>query len=123
MALTSTISFPDTLPPPEQSRWREKPYNDIIEFKPEVGPAILRQRSGRVGASYRISLLLDQAQRATLLEFYHTDLFGGVAAFNYLHPHTGVQKTVRFKTNSLTFSAAGPFSVEANFTLEEVTSA
>ncbi len=122
MALTSNIAWPNTLPLPEADGWRETPYRDVTEFKPEAGPRIVRLRSGRIGSEYRVSLILSTAEYNTLLTFYNETLAGGTKSFNWYHPFTNVRKTVRF-AKRLTFQSAGPLAMGARFTLEEISSA
>lgn len=89
-------SWPVTLPPPALNSLRESPPNNTLRTEMDVGPAKVRRRSTANVRPLSFTLNLEPSQVDVLDDFYMEGTFGGVDAFDMLHPRTDVPVRVRF---------------------------
>ncbi|MFG1343208.1 hypothetical protein [Xanthobacter autotrophicus] len=90
METEMTVPWPETLPcQPEQGTWNETPQADVVSFRPESGPTILRRRSTVQGIVAQSTWVFTAAEYAAFRTFYRSDLQGGAIRFALDHPVTG----------------------------------
>ena len=88
--------WPTSLPQSGFNGVEGSPQNNVVEFKPDVGPPIDRRRSSRINTSYPVTigpLTLDQFK--TFKEFFHNVLYDGTLAFTWVDPATSEASTVK----------------------------
>lgn len=76
--------------------YEETPPELSIRSPMDVGPVKLRRRYSTGPTTWRGSLLVSQAQVATLLTFWRDTLAGGSLAFDWEHPRVGGVVSMRF---------------------------
>jgi hypothetical protein len=109
------LRWPDELPRPLQRGYADGPADRRLVWKPDVGPAIMRQRANYSYGFIQCIFMLTASQ-ATLLEaFWEVITEGGTLPFAWEHPRTRETITACFDPESqpLQFtrvetSAAGP---------------
>lgn len=67
-----------------------------IQSEMEIGPSKVRRRSTKTYETWMMTLHFSAQQVEEFIDFWDTDLGGGVATFTWEHPITDVTKTVRF---------------------------
>lgn len=82
------IDFPASLPPGRDGQFAESSLETKIRDQGDVGAPRQRSRFTRTLERFSFQLLLDDEQKALLLEFYDTTLARGVKQFNWIHPRT-----------------------------------
>ena len=94
--MAEALTWPTTLPAPNQNGYGETPPNNVISWKPDYGLAMLRRRSTAGVRPLSLQYTLTQAEIATLDTFYVTTTLGGTARFNFTHPRTLSTVSARF---------------------------
>lgn len=89
-------AWPAILPAPALSTLKEAPPNNVLRSTMDKGPAKLRRRTTANTRPLSFELALTSAELTVLDEFYVTDTFSGVDAFDYTHPRTGLGCSARF---------------------------
>ncbi|MBU1567721.1 MAG: hypothetical protein KJ630_19115 [Proteobacteria bacterium] len=91
-------TWPATLPQvPLVNGYSEKPANNSIRSKMDVGPAKSRRRISAGVREHKASYLLTSAQLTTFETFYETTLLSGSEKFTWIHPRTKVSGEWRIK--------------------------
>lgn len=91
---TWPASIPQT---PQAGQWTGSPQPNRAEFRPDVGPAIVRRRASSSVREYSASFPpMTAAQLATFEAWYEDDLYDGSLPFNWADPDTGVTYSWRF---------------------------
>lgn len=93
----ASITWP-TLPLPLQDGYGESPPDNVLRWKPDYGPDILRRRSTAASRPLDLRYHLTLAEANVLDTFYITTCLGGTARFNFTHPRTQVVVEARFLT-------------------------
>lgn len=86
----ASVDFPSDLPLPRVGTFTDSLLETKVQDAGEVGAPRRRNRFTRALERFSFSLLLTDAQKAALYEFYATDLVRGVEACNWTHPVTSV---------------------------------
>lgn len=82
------IDFPTELPPGRDGQFSESATETKVRDQGDVGSPRQRNRFTRVLERFSFQLLLTDAQKAVLLDFYDITLVRGVKSFNWTHPRT-----------------------------------
>lgn len=83
-------SWPDTLPQtPLMDGNGISDVSNRVEFSPDVGPPMRRQRTTLAQSVIGWNFNLTEAQRSTFKTFYDSTLAGGSATFMATDPFTG----------------------------------
>ena len=80
-----------------QGQYQESPPKNSINTQPDVGPAKVRPRFTAGVRRVQFSLPLKASEVETLDVFYVTTLKYGSQPFDWKHPRTGADVTMRFK--------------------------
>lgn len=72
--------------------YQEAPEQNVAEFATEVGPPLRRRRSSIASSMIQHSLVLDDTELQTLLDFYKDDCKDGAVAFTRTHPRDDLQE-------------------------------
>lgn len=84
------IDFPASLPPGRDGQFAESALETKVRDQGEVGSPRQRNRFTRTLERFAFQLLLTDAQKELLLEFYDVTLVRGVKRFSWTHPRTDV---------------------------------
>jgi hypothetical protein len=94
---------------PKQSDLIEMSRNDtIIRTSMDVGPQKVRRRSTKAIEAFSVSLHFTSKQLREFVDFWETDLAGGVGSFTWEHPRTDAQITCRIVGGFPAFSMVVP---------------
>ena len=83
------IVWPQSLPNPAGGTFTETSLETKVQDQSEVGAPRRRNRFTRALARFEFEMILEEDDKATLLEFYDETLVRGVEAFEWTHPTTG----------------------------------
>lgn len=90
----------------------------LVEYSPDMGPPISRQRSTAVTRPLSGSMRMTRAQIAILNTFVKTTLLGGSLPFNFTDPTFGGTILVKFPKGSLpSWQQTGPGKYRVNISL------
>jgi len=85
-----------TLPAPIINTFNETLPDNVIRTSMDKGPAKVRRRTTANVRPIQFSMVLTEAQVATLDTFYNTTTLSGAQEFDYTHPRTGATVSARF---------------------------
>lgn len=88
--------WPGSLPQLPEYGWAERKLENRIRSETDSGPAKVRRRFTRATRQLSLSMLLTQAQVATLDTFHTSTLKDGSLRFDLVHPRTGLTNECRF---------------------------
>lgn len=88
-----TAAWPSALPTPLRNGWGEQSQPNTVSFMPEVGPPIRRRRGTVRSRISTMTFRMSDAQLATFISFFETDLKDGALRFTMAHPVTGASAT------------------------------
>ncbi len=80
-----------------RDNYAEAPDTNVVSFKPEVGPAILRRRSSLSQDVVPCTMWLSSSDWQDLLAFFRTTLTDGTQPFTWVHPRSKVAGTFQFE--------------------------
>lgn len=93
-----TASWPLSLPAaPLRGSWSETLEDDVIAFRPEVGPPKLRRRATSSWSTAQAGFVMTAAQVSQFLDFYRNIVANGSLPFTFMHPVEGVAATWTFE--------------------------
>lgn len=101
-----SITWPSTLPQPEQSGYGEQAPNSTIRTEMDAGPVKMRRRYTAAPRLFSLTYHLTAAEVATLDAFYVTTSRSGSLEFNWVNPRTLAACTARF-VDAPRYSAVG----------------
>jgi len=93
--------------------------DNVLRFKPDVGPEIRRSRYTAVSEHFSFTLYLTKTELDTLKTFYKTTLGNGVTSFDFTDPITGATETFSFSAPYGIQSMASPDLYSVTVTLEK----
>lgn len=91
-------TWPASLPQaPLVDQWSGGPQRNKVSFQPEIGPSIDRRRGSSAFHTYQATFApLTDAQLATFVYFFETELYDGVVSFQWNDPVTGAAYNWKF---------------------------
>lgn len=77
--------------------YQEQAVDNVIRSSVDQGPEITRPKYPATPVDFTFSLVLTSVQCTALDAFYDATLNFGTAAFDWLHPRTGVAASLTFR--------------------------
>lgn len=110
--------WPTSLPQaPDKDGYNENPGEQSIRSSMDVGPPKVRRRNTAAIGAIACKFTMTGAQTGLLDTFYVSTVLGGSLTFDWVHPRTGISRTMRLKARP-TYTPMGADVWEANCEFE-----
>lgn len=113
--------WPDTLPQyVNESGYNESEPDTLIETPFDAGPTGVRNRFTTASTPLRVAIDCTADQATIFRDFYRTTLANGSIPFDWFHPRTRENATLRFRKPVPTYGTFGGINVRITMALEIV---